>query len=47
MKEAFGKGNVAVRHTGQGITLVHFQAQRKHLLRDTLGSVSGSVTRKG
>ena len=29
---------------GQGLTLVHFSAQRKHLLRDTLGGSSGAVT---
>ena len=29
----------------QGLTLVHLSAQRKHLLRETLGSFSGSVKR--
>jgi len=32
-------------HTDQGLTLVHFSAQRKHLLMDTLGEFSGSVTK--
>ena len=31
----------------QGLTLVHFSAQRKYLLRDTLGSFSGSVKING
>ena len=31
----------------QGLTLVHFSAQRNHLLRETLGSFSGSVKRNG
>ena len=31
----------------QGLTLVHFSAQRMHLLRETLGNFSGSVTRNG
>jgi hypothetical protein len=29
---------------GQGLTLVHFTAQSKQLLRDTLRSVSDSIT---
>ena len=31
----------------QGLTLVHFSAQLKHLSRETLGNFSGSVTNNG
>jgi len=31
----------------QGPTLVHFSAQLKHILRDTLGGFSGSGTKNG
>jgi hypothetical protein len=31
----------------QGLTLVHFSAQRKHLLMDIVGISRGSVTQNG
>ena len=31
----------------QGLTLVHFSAQLKHLSRETLGNFSGSVKNNG
>jgi hypothetical protein len=35
----------AAAAAAQGLTLVHFSAQRHHSLRDTLGEFSGSVTK--
>ena len=44
---AGARGRESDRAFWQGLTLVHFSAQRQHLLRETLGSFSGSVTKNG